>query len=461
MIKFVDYSPRPKQQLFHASGAQDLLFGGAKSPGKSCALTMEAAAYAMEWPGSTPYLFRRTYDDLEANLIQEFLKRMPAELYSWDKMRHEATLKNGSVIKFRHISSLEDAYAYNGRSIPWIGVDELTEHLEQTVQILRSCNRSAEGFPVRFRATANPGNIGHVHVYKRYVAATDYGKNIIKDPVDGQTIQFIPANVYDGVLAERDPAYVKRLENLPEVEKQAYLYGNWDILAGQFFKVLSRDAHIIGDRELPRDWLRWRSLDWGHAHAAVCLWWASSPDGELIIYRAAKRNGVDNPTKISAVNFAREMVQIGKDSMDEELIQVTVGSPDLWTPLKEEEVYTGNLISNMMVEAGLSNLRKAVNARVPGWEYCRQIMEYDRAADGTITKYPRLRIMRNCEWVYDDLHSRIHDPKKPEDLKKMADDADDTVDAMRYGAIHDKKTEVAEDETTKSDNSDLLVCGRA
>jgi hypothetical protein len=233
--KTVNYIPKPKQQAFHKSKVEDCFFGGSKSPGKSCALTMESVIYACEHDGSTPHLFRKTYDDLEANLIQEFMRRVPQEAFTYDKTRHEAKLRNGSVVKFRFIGNLQDAYRYNGRSIPWIGVDELTEHEEEAIQILRSSNRSAEGFPVRFRATGNPGGIGHQWVKARYVDATNKGEHLADDKLTGGKIQFIPATVYDGVLVERDPTYVKRLENLPETERQAYLYGNWDIFEGAFF----------------------------------------------------------------------------------------------------------------------------------------------------------------------------------------------------------------------------------
>lgn len=231
----VDYVPKPKQCEFHQSDADELLFGGAKSPGKSCALVMEAAAYAMEHPRSSPHLFRESYDDLEANLITEWKKRIPSEAYRYNESKHEAYLGNGSVVKFRYVSSLDDAKKYQGRSIPWIGVDELTKHDEPTIQELLSCNRSAEGFPVRARFTSNPGGKGHKWVKERFIARTKYGKERYRDDVTGNIVQFIPATVYDGVLVEHDPAYIKRLENLPESERQAYLYGNWDIFEGQFF----------------------------------------------------------------------------------------------------------------------------------------------------------------------------------------------------------------------------------
>ena len=48
----IDYQPHPKQVLFHASDADECVYGGAKGGGKSCALTMDAVNYALHFPGA-------------------------------------------------------------------------------------------------------------------------------------------------------------------------------------------------------------------------------------------------------------------------------------------------------------------------------------------------------------------------------------------------------------------------
>ena len=229
------YTPKPKQQLFHESGANECFFGGSKSPGKSKAIVEDATIYALQFPGSDPHLFRESYDILADTLIKEFKESIPKELYTFNEQRHEARLVNGSVLKFRFLENVDDAKRYDGRSIPYVGVDELTKHDEETIQILLSCNRSAKGWPVMFRATGNPGGKGHGWVKDRYVEPTDKGKHTYIDEITGNLIQFIPATVYDGILVERDPGYVKRMENLPEIKRKALLYGDWDVFEGQYY----------------------------------------------------------------------------------------------------------------------------------------------------------------------------------------------------------------------------------
>lgn len=152
----VNYEPNLKQRIFHECDAEEAVYGGAKGGGKSCALVMEAFAWGSEHAGADMYLFRETYDDLEANLIKEWKEKVPKETYEYNEGKHTATLFNGTTVKFRYISNYADAEGYQGRSIDWIGVDELTKHEERSIQVLLSCLRSVKGFKPRFRATCNP-----------------------------------------------------------------------------------------------------------------------------------------------------------------------------------------------------------------------------------------------------------------------------------------------------------------
>lgn len=47
-----------------------------------------------------------------------------------------------------------------------------------------------------------------------------------------ETWEYIPALIYDNpILVKNDPAYLIRLEGLPEDQKKAMLYGDWDAFA--------------------------------------------------------------------------------------------------------------------------------------------------------------------------------------------------------------------------------------
>jgi hypothetical protein len=243
------YIPRPKQLLFHNSTARECLFGGAKSPGKTTAEAMDGFLYAMQYPGSKVYLFRETYPELEGSLITEFRTFVPPETYRYNDTKHTAFMCNGSVVNFRYCSSLAEAKAYDGQNMDYLGIDEVTKMVYAATQWLSTCVRSArDGVPAIIRMTSNPGGIGHGEIKKRYIDATAKGTKMGRCPITGVSIEYIPANVYDGQVHITDPTYAKRLEAMPEKQRQALLHGNWDIYEGQYFSEFG--PHLREDPEV-------------------------------------------------------------------------------------------------------------------------------------------------------------------------------------------------------------------
>ena len=69
----IQYSPTEKQRLFHASPADEVLFGGAAGGGKSKAIVMDALMRCLHFAKTHAYIFRRTYGELEDTVIREAL----------------------------------------------------------------------------------------------------------------------------------------------------------------------------------------------------------------------------------------------------------------------------------------------------------------------------------------------------------------------------------------------------
>lgn len=401
----VPYQPNAKQCLFHASPADEVVYGGAKGGGKTCALVMEALAYGLENAGALIYLFRETYDDLEANVIREWKEKVPREIYKYNESKHIATLVNGTQVMFRYIRNESDAEGYQGRSMDFIGVDELTKHTERAIQILLSCLRSPKGFKPKFRGSCNPGGIGHGWVKQRYIESTDYGKHHIRDPVTDNIIAFIPAQVYDNdVIMQNDPAYVKRLENLPEEEKKAFLYGDWDVFIGQFFREFRRDKHVIMPFKLDKSWKRIRSIDWGYNDPCAVYWHCICPDSRIITYRELYI------TQTTASEVARRILDLEQG----ETIEYGVGSPDMWQKRGNDHVY-GESIAETFANHGV-HWTKADSDRLNGWQRMHEYLA--DAPDGL----PYWQIFSNCYNLLRTLPALVHDEKRVEDVSDKVED---------------------------------------
>jgi len=418
----VEYTPNDKQTIFHNVGTDICMYGGAKGGGKSCALVMDALMYAVDYPGALIYLFRESYDDLEANIIREWKTKVPKELYEYSETKHIAKCINGSEVIFRYISNDQDADRYRGRSMDYIGVDELTKHSKESIQILLSCLRSPKGFPPRFRGTTNPGSKGHNWVKMDFVEATDYGKYIIKDPVTEQTISFIPATVYDNyVIMENDPNYVKRLENLPERERKAFLLGDWDLFEGQYFNFV-RSVHVVDNMVIPKEWDRYVSLDYGLDMLAA-YWTAFDPQGKAHVYREAHV-----PNLI--ISEAREL--INSMTLPNENIVSYIAPPDLWNRRQD----TGKSAAEIFSESadGIF-LIKASNDRVQGWYNMREWLRIHKVRDeqtGADIFVSNMVISSECPCLIRGISESQADEKNPSDVAKEPHILSHSIDSIRY-----------------------------
>jgi hypothetical protein len=430
----IPYDPNPKQSMFHSTPAEEAVYGGAKGGGKSCALVMDALAYGLEYPGANAYLFRESYPNLEANLIREWKKAVPKELYKYNESKHMARLITGSYVLFRYVRNERDAETYQGQEFDFLGVDELTKHTKRTIQLLLSCLRSAKGFPVRFRGTCNPGGKGHGYVKQDYVEATEYGKNITLDPVTGNRRIFVPARVYDNhVLMKNDPAYAKRLENLPEQERKAFLLGDWDVFIGQVFGEWKRDIHVVEPFEIPHDWPRWRAMDWGFTMPYCVKWYTCDYDGRIIVYReiyGCKEGQANTGTQETAREVARKVKRLEQG----EEISYGVADPACWSKTGHD----GPTIAEVFAEEGAywnpaDNDRlqgkMQVHQRLRGWGQGRPGVVYFSTCTHSIRTLPELvydelkveDVDTDCEdHAYDtDRYSFMSRPWKPEHAKEQ------------------------------------------
>jgi phage terminase large subunit len=248
------YAPFPKQQQFHASSAKYRLFGGAAGPGKSKALLMEAILQAHEHAGANTLLLRRTFPELEQSLLLYFRRDVPRELYrSFQDSKHLVRWWNGSTTRFGYCLRENDVYQYQGAEFLFLGIDELTLFTLGQWQFLTSRNRCPVpgAFPCMAGAT-NPGNIGHAWVKSLWIdkqSAPGMEQPEEYDPVD---YDFIAARVGDNPIYAADENYLKTLRALPSHLRRAFLEGDWDGFAGQYFDRFDTTRHVLRAEQI--DW---------------------------------------------------------------------------------------------------------------------------------------------------------------------------------------------------------------
>lgn len=275
------YEPFPRQKQFHTSPAKYRLFGGAAGPGKTKALLWEAIFQALHNPGADTLLLRRTYPELESSLLAYFRRDVPRSAYKkYNESKHIVTWKNGSTTRFGYCRNENDVYRYQGAEFLFIGLDELTHFTLKQWQFLTSRNRCPiPGTKSCMAGASNPGNIGHAWVKALWVDHQPPAAFERPDLYDPRDYDFIRARIFDNPIYANDVEYRRTLETLPEHLRRAFLDGDWNVFAGQYFDIFDYGRHTARPEELRLEawWPRWISIDWGFQHPSAVYWHCAVP----------------------------------------------------------------------------------------------------------------------------------------------------------------------------------------
>lgn len=411
-------SANEKQALFYASKTLYTAYGGARGGGKSHAVRTLAIKGALEYRGIKILIVRRTYGELEENHILPIIQKVvPLDLANYRGDTHTLTFINGSSIKFGHYQGVESAAEYHGKEYDWVFVDEATQFTEMQFRTLGACVRGVNEFPKRTYLTCNPGGVGHQWV-KRLFIDRKYKTNNDNPEEDEnpEDYSFIAATVEDNVhlMRSNNRQYIQMLSALPENIRKAHRYGDWDALGGQYFPEFTEARHVIKPFPIPKDWMRYRSFDYG-LDMLACYWTAVSPNGRAYVYRECTESGL-------IVSDAAE--RILSNTIPGERIVSTFAPPDIWSTMKD----TGKTMAELFMQCGVG-LVKSSNNRVQGHLLIKEMLS------DMVGGKPALMIFNTCPQLISDLKAIQSDDKNPNDCAKQPHEITHTVDALRYYCI--------------------------
>lgn len=459
----VIWQPQPKQVRFMERSEYEALYGGAAGGGKSDALLVEALRQ-VEIPDYRGIIFRKTYPQLS-----ELIDRSRA-LYTlaypkarYNDSKHYWAFPSGAKIYFGAMQHSKDKTNYQGKRYDFVGFDELTHFTWEEYSYMFSRNRpsksprSSRRTICYIRATTNPGGVGHGWVKSRFIDAAVPGETVVENvevrlpDVSVTTIRrdrvFIPATIFDNqALLDEDPNYLGSLALLPEKERNALLYGDWDTFEGQYFTefrtapdpevckahgitpeqaVQRRQwTHVIPAFDLSAGscagWNIYRSYDWGYAKPFSCAWWAMDYDGTL--YRIMEYYGCtkvpNEGVKMSTDEQFRNIAEIerGHPWLRGRTIQ-GVADPAIWDGSRGESIAETAMKYGVYFTPG-------DHQRIPGWMQCHYRLQFDQNG------YPRMYVFENCKAFIRTIPLMMYDTHKPEDLDTSLEDH--VADEWRY-----------------------------
>lgn len=470
-----EWKPTRKQEIFLSLplAIKEAMYGGGAGSAKTDVLLIYALVHNWHMnPGFKQVFMRRTFPELRNEVIprsRQLYPKFGATLnkgdMAWtfpapDQFGGRGGTNAGAMIFLAQCEDENDVHKYDSMEINLFTPDELTSFVEFIYLYIgfTRVRTSDPSLPAIIRAAGMPGGVGHTFVNKRFVAPAKPGTIIVGR---GRVKRiYIHATLADN--PHIDPAYKQSLEALPEAEKRAKLYGDWNSYSGQVFDEF-RDRqypdepdnaiHVIDEFDIPHWWPKILIGDWGFAAMTWLGWGAISPDKRLYIYRE------QSWTKTKIAEWAlpvRELIEIDKPR----LIKFCKSAGN---EVGQEHTIQEQISAELGVSVELTN--NSPGSRIAGkqliHEYLRwkpkptiakQTAEYNEEhanwllRNKTINDYkaymtsfvepkeetniPKLQIFKSCKLLIDAIKSCSYDKKKIEDIAAFP--GDDPIDGLRY-----------------------------
>lgn len=458
-IDFVFVPNEGPQTDFLASTELEVLYGGAAGGGKTYAMIADPMRY-FDNPNFVGLLLRRTNDELR-EIIWE-TKKLYEKLWpdaKWQEQKSMWTFPSGAKLWITYLDRDDDVLRYQGQAFCWIGMDELTQYPTPfAYNYLRSRLRTADPTlkkSLSMRFTTNPGGPGHHWVKKMFIDPAPYGEAFWATDVEtGETLKypdnhhdlskrgkpifkrrFIPAKLQDNKYLAEDGIYEANLLSLPEDQRRKLLEGDWSIVEGAAFAEFSPKYHVCKPFDIPHDWRRFRSADYGYSSPACVLWFAIDPAYDtLYVYRELYGSGM------TGVDLAEKTMRMELGDK----ISYGILDSSVW----HQRGHYGPSVAEEMIAAGCKwrPSDRGQGSRVAGKNRLHELLKLreDRLGD----KRPGIVFFDTCRQIISDLPAIPTDPDGTEDIDSRYPH-DHSYDALRYGIMSRPRASNALDWGTK------------
>lgn len=473
-----------KQSQVFTNKARTVLAGGSAGGGKSLLIRALAIQFCLAVPGLTFYIFRSSAPQLRSTFFEGGLS-FPALLSEMIEQGHvrinhnEMIIKfthNGSVIKHRHMSTLNDADDIQGVELAACAVDEASIMPEALLRWMVGRRRIgsleipemvlvddpdpekrimlADKFPFML-LTSNPGSVSGAFLKKWFIDPAPPMTEFISDPDFGADRSiYLPFGMKDNphldadyektLLAIGDPVKIRQMRDGDWSAQSATLMGH----------AFSRYLNIIKAPDKQKENFDiYRSFDHGFSAPAAVVWIGVAKEKIVLTMTDGKQKLFPRGTKVllrewyicDAKNTAKGLrysaTEIAKGILEREESQwgvrvVKPGPADnaIFTMLSESS------IGAEMAAAGVRFTKsdKRPGSRALGWA---RMMDLFKAAHEDSVEKSCLLFVDDCIHSIRTVPDLPTDPKKPDDC--LSDGEDHLADAIRYAVASDKVNKIS------------------
>ena len=263
------YRPYGSAQNLLYCHAPEILMEGPAGTGKTRALLEKANLCALKYPGMRALLVRKTRESMtESVLVTLEEKVLPT---GWPMLgspsrphRQSYHYPNGSVLVTAGMDRSSRIMSTEYDMIFAFEARELTED-------------DWESLLTRLRNGVMP--------YQQAIADTNPDAPthwLNQRALRGQMTRLLSRHQANPAVSDE---YQKRLNQLTGVRRDRLFKGIWSGQEGAVYDLWDPAVHQIDSYEIPHEYRRIRSIDFGYTNPFVCQWWAIDPDDRMILYR--------------------------------------------------------------------------------------------------------------------------------------------------------------------------------
>lgn len=471
-------------------------FGGARGAAKSRILRDAMLLRRFENPGTTGFIIRRNWSDLEENHLERFKLERPSIMQFYSNVRQSFEFPNGSRIAFRYADTTDEVRAISrGPEAMDIAIDQCEQFTGNEMSLLTTPNRwPGRGpgdcktwffFNVGDRGADYLRRVFWLRQFEGHERAEDFAFTLaygfdnfewFRNEIPGLTFEEfykLPGEIPPSNGGKYDAEWLasvpdnnrfkmfvtkttegRKMWSQPESIRMGDLFGDFTKFAGQYFSGVWQPEKVVipaaaAENIVKSWWPHWAAIDWGFKHSAAA---GVAASGKLSPREFKSAFGKEVQFPVDVIVIKKEFVASGMGEGDfstavsdmvteaeRHMIREIWLSPDAW-----QKRGSANPIADQMTVAlrrgGLPAPEQADDDRAGGWrllwncfkQTCSMLSDVPDVYPGG---FPMLLISADCAEIISAMPMLIYNEKdknKSEDVLKTDTTYDDVADMVRY-----------------------------
>lgn len=263
-------------KLFYCQ-SDEVILDGAAGTGKSRGVLEKVHFCANKYAGARFLLARKTRASLTQTAMVTFERHvLPKNSpVKFNTTAQEYRYPNGSILA---VAGLDKPEKIMSSEFDMIAVPEATETLENDWDMMTTRLRNGVMPYQQIIGDCNPQSPKHW-------LKTREKRNVLKMFPSKHEENPILFDQVTGQITPRGIAYLSKLDNLTGVRYLRLRKGLWVQAEGIVYENYNPEIHLIDRFDIPREWRRFWTIDFGYVNPFVWQAWAMNPDGALFRYR--------------------------------------------------------------------------------------------------------------------------------------------------------------------------------